>query len=434
MIQRYLNLTLLRCNASAPALELEDALRGSVRVLAMGGGMEAGRDPDIKTGALSDLAGIYTTLPRGLHPDLFLLPDASCAPAHAGVGALKCPSVAFVPAGGALPDPGLLAPYSHVLCQRRAEAEKLRSAGLPRARFFPAFTPGGRPCGPLLAKLFAALLSRGGLPDESACERISSAPATAPPAQEKPGRSFVIPVLDESPASPHNIGTLLEDLEGVEGEVLAVFNDAAMAEKYRGHGRIGRYAILSQNAGVGRAWNIGLMMATTPCVFFLNSDLKLGCSGVEAIERELFARAHAAAAGPCGGFTDFAAGRDLYYLDTKRVGPCTLVDQVSGFYFAVKRDILSRHGLFFHPEYLPCYMEEWDLALQLRASGYCCLRVFADDYGHEWGGSTRARREVDCLGARYALAEVLPANRARFLKRWSGKFPVPDSIFLPGLA
>ena len=65
-----------------------------------------------------------------------------------------------------------------------------------------------------------------------------------------PARSFVIPILDYSPASEYNILTLLNDLEQIEGEVIAVFNGAQVGEELKQHHRITRYAIMKQNVGV----------------------------------------------------------------------------------------------------------------------------------------------------------------------------------------
>ena len=60
-------------------------------------------------------------------------------------------------------------------------------------------------------------------------------------------RSFVIPVLDMSPASSYNIVGLLEDLNSISGDVIVIFNSLEIAEKLRGHPRINYYAALNKN-------------------------------------------------------------------------------------------------------------------------------------------------------------------------------------------
>ena len=88
-------------------------------------------------------------------------------------------------------------------------------------------------------------------------------------------RSFVIPVLDFSPHSDYNIKTLLDDLFGIPGEVICIFNSRMVYEELRHHSRIDKFCYNNLNAGVSRSWNIGINMAEGRAVFIMNADLHI---------------------------------------------------------------------------------------------------------------------------------------------------------------
>ena len=134
-------------------------------------------------------------------------------------------------------------------------------------------------------------------------------PSTAPAPVE---RSFVIPVLDMSPASPYNILTLLEDLRTIPGDVIVVCNSPDMADKLRGHPRIDYMASMSHNVGVARAWNIGMAMSQSPVTFILNADLHVPGEVFTTLERALNELPDAAVVGPQGSFFDFATAQDIH--------------------------------------------------------------------------------------------------------------------------
>jgi GT2 family glycosyltransferase len=231
-------------------------------------------------------------------------------------------------------------------------------------------------------------------------------------------RSFVIPVLDYSPASEYNIVTLLDDLTNIEGEVIVVFNSPVVAEELKDHPRIDRYAIMKQNVGVARAWNLGLTIAATPTVFILNADLHLQGEAVDTLEHYLWQLPDAACVGPQGSFVDFALTRDYFYFDK---GICTTpvaVDAVSGFFFAVKLVQFSDKTLRFEDGFTPCYFEEWDLGLQIRKAGLKSYVVPTTAYDHHWSGTIRALREIAFYERAETAGEILQRNRLLFLNKW----------------
>ncbi|HQB38736.1 MAG TPA: glycosyltransferase [Deltaproteobacteria bacterium] len=233
-----------------------------------------------------------------------------------------------------------------------------------------------------------------------------------------PVRSFVIPVLDYSPASEYNILTLLDDLTHIEGEVIAVFNGASVGEELKGHPRITRHAIMKQNVGVARGWNIGLSMAEADTVFIVNADVHIERAAVDAVEQGLKSLPLAACVGPQGSFVDFSRCNDYCYFDRSSFSAPLEVDAVSGFFFAVNRRQFNEHGIRFEECYTPCYFEEWDIGMQIRRAGLKNYVVPTTAYEHHWSGTIRALRSIPYMGKDETVGEILLRNRQYFLAKW----------------
>ncbi|MDP4195514.1 MAG: glycosyltransferase [Bacteroidota bacterium] len=237
----------------------------------------------------------------------------------------------------------------------------------------------------------------------------------------QPKRSFVIPVLDMSPASPFNIVKLLDDLEEIPGEVIIIFNSLDMAEKLKNHPRIDYYAIMNENVGVSRAWNIGLNISQAPVTFILNSDLHIEKQSVDLLERYLLEIENAAIVGPQGSFFHYESGQDLLYFDKGSFNYPIEVDAVSGFFFAVKTDYFNSGTLKFDNQYSPCYFEEWDLGLQIKLAGLKSYVVPVTGYEHEWSGSIRALRMIRYLKKEETAGQIHERNQKLFWKKWNEK-------------
>ena len=233
-----------------------------------------------------------------------------------------------------------------------------------------------------------------------------------------PARSFVIPVLDYSPASEYNIVTLLNDLESIDGEVIVVFNGAAIGEELKWHPRITRHAIMKQNVGVARGWNVGIDMAEGKSAFIVNADAHISSDAVVAIEQGLHTLPDAVCVGPQGAFFNFSLCTDYCYFDKGSFNQAMAVDAVSGFFFAVNRCLFSENGLHFEPAYTPCYFEEWDMALQAKRAGLKCYIVPTEAYDHHWSGTISALRTIPYLGREEEAGAVLKRNRQLFLAKW----------------
>jgi tetratricopeptide (TPR) repeat protein len=233
-------------------------------------------------------------------------------------------------------------------------------------------------------------------------------------------RSFVIPVLDHSPASEYSIVTLLNDLEHILGDVIVIFNSEEMANELKGHPRITHYAIMKCNIGVARAWNIGLNIAETPTVFIINADLHITKETVETLENALWNMDRAACVGPQGSFFNFASCAFYKYFDKGTFGAPLNTDSVSGFLFCVKRELFENATLVFENNYTPCYFEEWDLALQVKKAGLKCYIVPTSGYDHHFSNYIRADRTVTYYGREEAAKVILLRNRLLFLNKWRG--------------
>lgn len=264
-----------------------------------------------------------------------------------------------------------------------------------------------------------------GVDDPDIAWRAKALPASTPQ------RSFVIPVLDYSPASEFNILTLLEDLAQVPGQVIVVFNSEQVASELRTHPRIDHHVVMSCNIGVSRAWNVGIEISEAPTVFVLNADLHVEQSAIDLMEHMLWRLEGAACVGPQGSFLNFDLAADHQYFDKGSFLEPIEVDAVSGFLFCVKRDLFADGTLRFESAYSPCYFEEWDLGLQIRQAGYRSYLVPTSAYAHHWSGTIRALRTIPYLGRNETAGEILSRNRDLFQLKWRGivaRSAMPDLL------
>jgi GT2 family glycosyltransferase len=232
-------------------------------------------------------------------------------------------------------------------------------------------------------------------------------------------RSFVIPVLDMSPHSPYNIETLLRDLEDVEGEVICIFNSPDVFMKLRNHPRIDKYCFNKLNAGVSRSWNMGINMAEGRAVFVMNADLHVLPTAVIELEEYLFLLPDAVLAGPQGSYLDFENLRVIQYFQKGTFKEPIRTHDVSGFFFAIHMERFLDRKLVFDVRYSPCFMEEWDMGVQVMKTGLCCYAVPIVDFEHEWGISGQQENgSIQYFGRSVRRDDVLIANREKFIRKW----------------
>ena len=231
-------------------------------------------------------------------------------------------------------------------------------------------------------------------------------------------RSFVIPVIDYSPASRYNIKTLLDDLEKIEGEVIVIFNSEEVANEIKDDLRIDQYAIMKMNVGVSRAWNIGLHISRTPITFIINSDVHVRKETIAALENALISLPQAASVGPQGSFVYFDKAADIQYFDKGTFSQPLVVDAVSGFLFGVKTEYFQDGTLIFEDAYTPAYFEEWDLGLRIKKANLKSYIIPTTAYEHEWSGSIRSMRKIRFYDKEETPQEILERNKKIFHKKW----------------
>ena len=235
-------------------------------------------------------------------------------------------------------------------------------------------------------------------------------------------RSFVIPVLDFSPHSPYSIHTLLDDLAGVPGEVICIFNSQEVFEALKAHPRIDKFAYNNLNAGVSRSWNQGLQLAEGKVVYVLNADLHIGRKAIEELEHYVFTLPHAVIVGPQGSWLDFPALEVLRYFQKGEFDEPVCTHDVSGFCFAIHHERFVANKLSFDTRFSPCFMEEWDIGLQAVQANLACWTVPVVDFDHIWGiTGSAADKRIDYFGRAVFRSVVHAANQRKFLDKWFGK-------------
>jgi len=232
-------------------------------------------------------------------------------------------------------------------------------------------------------------------------------------------KSFVIPVLDMSPSSPYNIEILLDDLKKIDGEVIVVFNSKEIYEKFKDHPRIDEFALMKHNVGVSRAWNIGLNIARGKITFICNADLHIQPEAVEKLFEAINNLPGAAIVGPQGSYLNIETGKVIKYFEKGKFHEPIQVDEVSGFFFAVRTELFNSNVLHFDNQYTPCYFEEWDIALQAKLAGFNLYVVPVSEFQHEWGGSIGSfNRPIDYYGQTEYVRDIYSRNKRLFNEKW----------------
>ena len=238
-------------------------------------------------------------------------------------------------------------------------------------------------------------------------------------------RSLIIPVLTLDEGKQFNILTLLKDLETTEGEVICVFNSDAVFERLRSHPRIDKFCYNKTNAGVSRSWNMGLNLAEGCTVFILNQDLHVRPIAFEQLEQYLYELPNAVLVSPQGSYLDFTSLRIIRYFEKDSFSQPVRTHDVSGFFFAIHMERFLAHKLSFDIRYSPCFMEEWDMGVQVMKSGLACYAVPVKAFEHHWGISgDRENTPISYFNRSVCRNDILSANRQKFLNKWF-KTPQP---------
>jgi GT2 family glycosyltransferase len=237
-------------------------------------------------------------------------------------------------------------------------------------------------------------------------------------------RSFVIPVLDMSPHSQYSISTLLADLEQIDGEVICIFNSAEVFDALHRHPRIDKFCLNKLNAGVSRSWNLGINLSESDTVFIMNADLHVKPEAVYQMETYLHQLPDAVLVSPQGSYLDFYDLRIIQYFEKGTFHRPIRTHDVSGFFFCLHLPRFLSHKLQYDVRYSPCFMEEWDMGVQVMKAGLSCYAVPVVDFDHQWGISGSGdNRPISYFGRTVYRNDLLLQNRRKFKEKWFGAGP-----------
>jgi GT2 family glycosyltransferase len=243
------------------------------------------------------------------------------------------------------------------------------------------------------------------------------------PDQSPPARSIITPVLDFSDHSEYNILTLLDDLEGVEGEVICIFNSPEVFDRLKDHPRITRFCYNSQNAGVARSWNLGVNLAEGRALHIMNADMHVEPDAIVELEKWLFGLEKAVMVGPQGSILDFKEMKPKRYFQKGQFDQPVRTHDVSGFWFCLNHQLYLQHKLAFDIRYSPCQFEEWDMGLQIIQAGLACYAAPVQGFEHHWGVSADSGdRVIKYFGRDVILGQVYAGNRRKFQEKWQELF------------
>lgn len=167
-----------------------------------------------------------------------------------------------------------------------------------------------------------------------------------------------------------SIGDLLDSIETIENlefEVVVVINgenDKKLFDFIKNHRKVSKYALISSNAGVSRAWNIGRNLAEGDLLLFLNDDVVLEKNDLNILKSAI--NDNVVMVGPKGSVWE--NGEHVRYSDNDDV------NVISGFAFMIKSKVFDEIGGI-DINLTPAGYEEVDLSFKVLKSGYLLKTV-----------------------------------------------------------
>ncbi|RJP27689.1 MAG: glycosyltransferase [Candidatus Omnitrophota bacterium] len=239
-----------------------------------------------------------------------------------------------------------------------------------------------------------------------------------------PELSIVILAWPPHYRDSRNYITLIESIKAttkISYEIILIFNSYTdemldSIAKLTGDSSPIRFAVLNQNIGVPRAWNVGAHMSEGNLLFFINEDVIVGKGCIDELTNTFTQNSNIGIAGPEGGFWDADRGVPLSFVELKSdINSC---DAVSGFMFAIPKTILGEAGGFDN-NYTPCFFEEVDIGFRVRELGYQCVAVKGLEYFHKAGASSLKQwKRIFYLGITEDMGTITNRNRSYFVDKW----------------
>jgi GT2 family glycosyltransferase len=216
-------------------------------------------------------------------------------------------------------------------------------------------------------------------------------------------------------------GTMERALDGLRGELVVALN--GISETDAGVPAWGRSVDLGVNRGVSPGWNAAAAAAHGAVLVFSNDDVLLGHRALRLMHDVLSTHREAGVVGPDGTRWDLSVPKHLEWLDlsNRQPGELEACDVVSGFLFAVRREVLQAVGGF-DEAYAPCSMEEVDFCTDVRKRlGLECYAVAGIETEHEYGISvSRPWTRVRHSGRTEFLRSIHVRNVRHFRSKWQG--------------
>jgi GT2 family glycosyltransferase len=234
--------------------------------------------------------------------------------------------------------------------------------------------------------------------------------------------SVCVPVY--KPHAAPNVASLAAALPAasgsLQGELVVALNGIAAAHAGVPGGV--RTVALDTNRGVAPGWNAAAREATGDILVFANDDVEPGPGSLALLVDVLRARPDAGVVGPAGTHWDTARWEHREFIDMNGRPPGDLeeCDVVSGFLFAVRREVYDAVGGF-DEAYAPASWEEVDFDQAVRARGLSCYAVAGVEAPHEWGISARQKpwSRVRWGGRSELLWSIHRRNLRHFLSKWA---------------
>jgi GT2 family glycosyltransferase len=234
--------------------------------------------------------------------------------------------------------------------------------------------------------------------------------------------SVCVPVY-KAHAAP-NVASLAAALPAacvsLQGELVVALNGIDVADAGVPAGV--RTVELETNRGVAPGWNAAAGAATGEVLVFANDDVQPGPGSLALLAEVLRARPEAGVVGPAGTHWDTERWEHREFIDLsgRPAGDVEECDVISGFLFAVRREVYAAVGGF-DEAYAPASWEEVDFDQSVRSQGLKCYAVAGVEAAHEWGISARQKpwARVRWGGRSELLWSIHRRNRRHFLSKWA---------------
>lgn len=173
------------------------------------------------------------------------------------------------------------------------------------------------------------------------------------------------------------------------------------------------FALLSDNFGVSRAWNIGASLARYDYLAFVNDDATLGPTALQCSLETLQSDRGFGNVGPEGAYWENGSHRSFYEGES-----IAKVHSVSGFYFLTPRSVYSKIGGF-DDFYTPASYEEIDYCFSVTKLGLKNVVNPAISVKHSrHHGISTAGGKISYMGKTELAEDINERNRTHFINKW----------------